>query len=78
MAGGHRYEPARALAVLGIVVGAALIVFGVVAFATGNRAFLVSWCAVVVAITALDTWAAFSRRGSLGTWTRLPDEQDRP
>ena len=45
--------------------------------AAEGLAFLVFWCAMVVAITALNTWAAFSANGSLATFTRVPDEDDR-
>jgi hypothetical protein len=31
-----------------------------------------------VAITALNTWAAFSTNGSLATFTRVPDDDRSP
>jgi len=75
-----RYKPSKPAAVLGIVVGVGMLVFGISAFANsgdgGGRAFLVFWCAAVVAITALNTWAAFSEKGSLATFTRVPDDED--
>ncbi|SFT51087.1 hypothetical protein SAMN05660657_01186 [Geodermatophilus amargosae] len=74
-----RYKPSRPAAVLGIVVGVGMLAFGITQFGDasgGGLAFLVSWCAVVVGITALNTWAAFSERGSLGTF--VSDRDDAP
>lgn len=74
-----RYEPGRPAALLGIVVGVGMPVFGITQLGSasgGGLAFLVFWCAVVVAITALNTWAAFSERGSLGTF--VSDRDDAP
>ncbi|WP_040338510.1 hypothetical protein [Candidatus Blastococcus massiliensis] len=76
------YKPSKPAAALGIVFGIGMLVFGITAFrdAEGSGlAFLVFWCAGV-GITALNTWAAFSEKGSLGTFvTRDDDAQpDRP
>ena len=77
-----RYKPSKPAAVLGIVVGVGMLGFGIAAFhdAEGSRLFLVFWCLVVVGITALNTWAAFSEKGSLGTFVSDEDdaERDRP
>jgi FtsH-binding integral membrane protein len=72
----YRYKPSKPAAVLGIVVGVGMLVFGLTQFgdAEGGRGFLVFWCVGVVAVTVLNTWAAFSAKGSLGTWTRVPDD----
>jgi hypothetical protein len=42
-----------------------------------NRLFPVSWCLVVVGITVLNTWAAFSEKGSLGTFVSDDDDAER-
>lgn len=65
-----RYKPSKPVAVLGIVFGIGMLAFGINAFwdAPGaGRAFLIFWCFGVVAITGLNTWAAFSKKGSLAT-----------
>ncbi|GAB3360561.1 hypothetical protein [Modestobacter lapidis] len=77
----YRYKPSRPAAVLGIVVGIGMLVFGVTQFSDaegGGQAFLVFWCIAVVAITSLNTWAAFSKKGSLATFSRVPDEDSSP
>lgn len=67
------------MAVFGIVVGVAMIFFALTSFDGGENSWFVwFWCAGVVAITTLNTWAAFSEKGSLGTYTRVPDEEERP
>jgi hypothetical protein len=71
-----RYKPSKPAAILGIVVGIGMLGFGITAFRDsegGTLAFLVFWCVVVVAITALNTWAAFSEKGSLATLTSQDD-----
>jgi hypothetical protein len=76
-----RYRPSKPAAVLGIVVGVGMLVFGITQFGSasgGGPAFLVFWCVVVVAITALNTWAAFSERGSLGTFVSDRDDAAPP
>lgn len=76
------YKPSKPAAVLGIVVGIGMLAFGITSFrdVEENRLFLVFWCVVVVGITALNTWAAFSKNGSLGTFVAQDDdpERDRP
>ena len=77
----HRYKPSKPAAVLGIVMGIGMLVFGIVQFRDaegGGRAFLVFWCVALVGITTLNTWAAFSEKGSLGTFTKVPDEESSP
>ena len=78
----YRYKPSKPVAVLGIVFGAAMLVFGISMFGRsddgGGRAFLIFWCIGVVAITAVNTWAAFSEKGSLATFTRVGDEEEPP
>jgi uncharacterized membrane protein YhhN len=72
-----RYKPSRPAAVLGIVVGIGMLAFGITQFRDlhgGGLAFLVFWCVMVVAITTLNTWAAFSARGSLGTFISRDDD----
>ena len=76
-----KYKPSKPAAVLGIVVGIGMLAFGITQFSAAeeNRLFLVFWCAVVVGITGLNTWAAFSEKGSLGTFVSDDDaERDRP
>jgi hypothetical protein len=76
------YKPSKPAAILGIVVGIGMLAFGITGFGATeeNRLFLVFWCLVVVGITALNTWAAFSEKGSLGTFVSDDDdaERDRP
>jgi hypothetical protein len=72
-----RYKPSKPVAVLGIVVGVGMLVFGITQFRNaegGGLAFLVFWCAMVVAITTLNTWAAFSKNGSLATLVSRDDD----
>ncbi|MGY1605195.1 hypothetical protein [Geodermatophilus sp. SYSU D00815] len=74
-----RYRPSKPVAVLTAVVGAAMLVFGIVQLASaddgGGRAFLAVWCVGVVAIVSLNLWAAFSQKGSLATFTRVDDDR---
>jgi hypothetical protein len=78
-----QYKPSKPVAIVGILVGIGMLGFGIAGFGDadgGVPAFLVFWCAAVVGITALNTWAAFSEKGSLGTFVSDDDdaEQDRP
>lgn len=71
MATMYRYKPSKPAAVLGIIFGIAMIAFVVVRFNDaegGGLAFVIFWCLAVVAITGLNTWAAFSKDGSLATF----------
>ena len=54
----------------------ALTTFGQSNDGTG-RIFLIAWTCGVVAITGLNTWAAFSEKGSLATFTRVPEDDGR-
>ena len=74
-----RYKPSKPAAIFGIVVGIGMLAFGIAAFrdVEGLRLFLVFWCLVVVGITALNTWAAFSEKGSLGTFVSEDDDAER-
>ena len=75
----YRYEPSKPMAVFGIVVGAAMIVFALTSFDGGDSSWFVwPWCAGVVALTGLNTWAAFSEKSSLGTYVRVPDDEEPP
>jgi len=70
MAGAMRYKPSKPAAVLGIVMEIGMLGFAMTAFARGHKfpvGFLIFWC--LVAITSLNTWAAFSKNGSLATFT---------
>ncbi len=72
MTGAMRYKPSKPAAVLGIVMGIGLLGFAITAFSRGHKfpvGFLIFWCVMVVAITSLNTWAAFSKNGSLATFT---------
>ncbi|NEK85718.1 hypothetical protein GCU60_08075 [Blastococcus saxobsidens] len=72
-----RYKPSKPAAVLGIVFGIGMLVFGISMFgdAGEGRGFLVFWCLAVVAITGLNTWAAFSKKGSLATFVASDEEK---
>ncbi len=72
MAGAMRYKPNMPAAVLGIVVGIGMLGFAITAFSRPHHflvGFLIFWIVMVVAITSLNTWAAFSKNGSLATFT---------
>ncbi len=72
MAGAMRYKPSKPAAVLVIVVGIGMLGFAITAFSRAHKfpvGFLIFWCVIVVAITSLNTWAAFSKNGSLATFT---------
>ena len=82
--GRYRYKPSKPVAVLSAVFGAAILVFGIVGMLNSGRAldgggvaFLVLWCVAGVAIIGLNLWAAFAERGSLATFSRVPDDEDR-
>ena len=79
----YRYKPSKPVAIVGAVFGTAIVVFGLVRMLDGGAArdgggvaFLVLWCAVGVAIISLNLWAAFSKTGSLATFSRVPDDQE--
>ncbi len=76
----YRYKPSKPMAVLGIEVGAAMIVLALTSFDADvkNYWFVWLWRTGVVAIAGMNAWAAFSDKGSLGTYIRVPDEEDRP
>ncbi|NYJ08121.1 hypothetical protein [Petropleomorpha daqingensis] len=73
-----RYKPSKPVAVFTAVVGAAMLVFGIVEFGSsgsgGGKAFLVVWCVFLVGMVSLNLWAAFSEKGSLATFTRVDDD----
>ena len=78
-----RYKPSKPMAVFGAVFGAAILVFGLVTMLGGDLdgggvAFLVLWCVAGVAIICFNLWAAFSEKGSLATFQRVPDDESRP
>ncbi|QXG76769.1 hypothetical protein KUM42_04240 [Modestobacter sp. L9-4] len=73
----YRYKPSKPMGVLSIVVGIGMLVVGLTQFGGaegGGRTFLVVWCIAVVGITGVNAWAAFSEKGSLATYRRVPDE----
>ncbi len=75
----YRYKPSKPVAVFTAVFGAAILVFGLVGMLNGELdgggvAFLVLWCAAGVGIIGFNLWAAFSEKGSLATFTRVPDD----
>ncbi len=65
---------------LGIAAGFGMLGFAITAFAHGHKfpvGFLIFWCVMVVAITSLNTRAAFSKNGSLATFTPVnPRERE--
>jgi hypothetical protein len=78
-----RYRPSRPVAVLGAVLGAAFVVFGVVRMLDGGAArdggglvFLVLWCVAGIGIIGTNLWAAFSTERSHATFSRVPDDED--
>jgi hypothetical protein len=78
----YRYKPSKPAAIFGAVFGVAILVFGLVNMLDsdldgGGTAFLVLWCVAGVAIISFNLWAAFSEKGSLATFTRVPDD-DQP
>jgi hypothetical protein len=78
----YRYKPSKPMAIFGAVFGAALLVFGLVQMLGsdldgGGAAFLILWCTAGIAIIGFNLWAAFSEKGSLATFTRVPDD-DQP
>lgn len=78
MPGSYRYKPSKPLAAFQILVGIAMLAFGITRFAQhGFNAFLVLWCVVLVGIVGLNAWAGFSRNGSLATFSRIPDRAER-
>jgi hypothetical protein len=68
---GMRYKPSKPMAVLGIVVGLVMLGFGLSMFGDVDddrgRIFIAFWCLLVVAVTGLNVWAAFSKKGSIAT-----------
>jgi hypothetical protein len=75
----YRYKPSKPAAVLGIVIGIGMIAFALTtlgkAHGGAGHGFLIFWICAVVAITGLNTWAAFSEKGSLATFSRVPDDE---
>jgi hypothetical protein len=79
----YRYTPSRPVAAMGVVVGTAIMVVGLVRMLDGGAArdggglaFLVLWCVAGPAIIGVNLWAAFSRNGSLPSFERAPGEDD--
>ena len=75
--GTTRYKPSKPAAVVGIVMGIGLLIFGITNFGDSGeaRGFLIFWCVMVVAVTGLHTWAAFSKKGSLATFVSTDEEK---
>jgi len=69
---GYRYKPSKPVAVFGLVVGIAMIVLVLTTFRHGNPAFIVVWCVIAAGSILLHLWAAFSKNGSLATFSRIP------
>ena len=60
-----RHKPSKPAAVVGIFLGLGMLILGITTFDDSpSKAGLVFWCVGVVAITALNTWAAFSEQGA--------------
>ena len=79
----YRYKPSKPVAILGAVFGAAIVVFGLVSMLNsdkgldgGGAAFLALWCVAGVAIIGVNLWAAFSEKGQLATFSRVPDDDE--
>ena len=60
-AGPYRLRPGKTGAVLGAVVGVAMIVFGLT---TLHGPFVILWVVFVVAIAGFNLWSAFERKGA--------------
>ena len=80
-----RYKPSKPVAVVAALFGIGMLYFGISNFRDaegGGQGFLVFWCLGVVAITGLNLWAAFSKKGSLATimpfGTDVEDDDEDP
>lgn len=66
----YRVRPSKPIAVMGAVLGSALIIFGVVQM-TGEEgpppAFMYLWVAFGLAIVGFNLWAAFAKKGHVNT-----------
>lgn len=67
-----RFKPSKPMALLSVVFGIGMITFALVNYFQDDegegRGFLIFWCFGVVAIVGLNLWAAFSKKGSMGTF----------
>jgi drug/metabolite transporter (DMT)-like permease len=73
----YRVKPSRPLAVMGAILGAAVLVFGVVQMANSDDGpgwFLWLWLVFGIAIVSFNLWAAFAKQGSIQTITTDGDE----
>jgi len=80
----YRYKPSKPVALFSAVVGIAILVFGVVSMLGSGAtrdgegtAFLVLWCVVGVGVVGFNLWAAFAEKGSLGTFSRVEEDEHR-
>ena len=72
----YRVRPPKPLAILGAVVGIAIVVFGVITVGNkpGSHGFIWLFAGVGVAIVAFNLWSAFSPRGASSIITTDGDE----
>jgi hypothetical protein len=59
----HRLRPSKPMAILGAILGVAMVVFGLVQFG-GRGGFIWLWAVFGIAIVGFNLWAAFAKRGA--------------
>ena len=72
----YRVRPPKPVAILGAVVGVAVVGFGVVNVGNkpGSHGFIFLWAAIGLAIVGFNLWAAFSPRGASSIITTDGDD----
>lgn len=60
----YRVRPPKPVAIAGAVIGAGIIVFGVVQMGSKNIPFLLLWIAIGLFVIGFNLWAAFSKKGA--------------
>jgi hypothetical protein len=70
-------RPSRPAAVLTLIIGAGVLVFGL-ANAQTFTPFLIFWALALVAIIAFNVWSAFSSNGAAYTIRPRTDDEPNP